>query len=932
MSRSFKGNLFWNPLFRLVTAMLLLVLVSACSTEDKPFSLTGDENSPAVVPVGEGSGDGGGSDGCIVEFQGTMQLKVSTSGSVGDKLDAQPVPIDNIPFEVEGDSLILKGDTFPSIILTNLHEQVDMRVTAVPGTESSSAVGADGSMEFLPGLDLRLEILSKGTTENFIQGFDTLPGIVFTTGEVSVTGNLNNITEVGMPLQDDLSINLVLGTILPDNFTNLGDTISSAIGGGALTAFLEGSLTQDPKNCSAGGGSGGGGGGGNLGIPPTDFSISDTESGNKGTIDFGTTFVVPTVTGNGQTILDCSEAINRGPMGKTLYLRNTSSSDLTIHLMDPVDNDRDTWKDPGCSGKSEFVRGMIHPQGAATCQSTPGGEQQFPSLSCTVPAGDETSYLVIPALYVPYNLIEPDVAPEEGGEDPGVEEPPAEGEGDTGGDTSDGSDGGDSGGGGEPAAVVEPDTAVLNFEYSLEGGAIKTYQLELVGRTEKDVSDSFALGKVNNGNIESRLSNNEVLKINLPDPAPATQDLMILNSGTDVWEEVTVTFVSGEESVYTASLTDTTLPASGATGEGQLPLELTLTPGAGQVFNDRMVISMIRAGSKTADNPTGTVATLNIDLAGTVGVPPLDGTVYFQIDFLAGKIAHSITTNPVESLDFRMYPDQAPPPIEVIFGDSGQDGVKTVTFNVENKSARDMTQSERETALRILNAQATVGKSGGKLVAGEGADKCFEPSNVNQPYQDKDCSYFYFGIFGDEPGIYKEASGEFAWKGSLRIENPYHSDIAGRWLPSDPGGSPTNILDTTVEVTLTTLTFDVELQEIAGEEVDLLPDVRIPESALNLKGLPLGDECPEDIFNHQPDVGTLEEKHPHFLCYVTPNGRYVRGRPVSVREDNVNERDVVLSGFIRFPSETTDPNLPWFMGENGGSYMPLAIQGRFITQ
>jgi hypothetical protein len=914
----------WNRIQKLKRAIpffLALWLLAACATNDKPFSVVGDSNEGQTPGV-----DGSGGvppptiEGCRVHYNGTMQLKVSanpTGAKELEKLDAQAIDIEPIPFIVDGNTITLHGDLFPDMILTRLSDSVDLRVSGIPGTSAAGTYDpATGAID-IPGFQFSLEILNKGTLERFADGNEALSGINFTTGAVTATGNLNPITEAGAPLNSSsLSISLVLGITLPDSFPAL-TVLNNEIAGGALTARFDGALDQLPENCTEGGGTGGTGGPGGGPGAPTDFSIADGSSANTGSVDFGTALVL-TRDNNGKTILDCSEALNRDPQSKLITLKNTSSEELKIKLMNPVDTDGDS-KDPLCSGTSEFVRGTIKVHGAASCETVSVGGRLFSTTECTIPTGDDQSYLTFPLLYVPFNFVEPPAAPPPPPAAPAPAEPVEA--------TA------------TPPAPPQapPDNGALMIEYN-DG---KTFNLGLIGRSEKDASDSFRLSKVTGGTVGAKeFRTNDVIKIPLAngDPTPFTQTLVLKNIGSEIWEEVAVAFPA-EDSVYlVANLTETTLPGENAAGPGTIQFDVVFTPGSGQVFSETMTITMVRAGSKTSDNPQGTVANLNLTINGTVGIPTLGGDVKFQIDFLTGKIDHAITAVPVESLDFRAHEEQAPPPLGLSFADTAVETVKTVTLMVENKSVLQKTTQERARSLRILNAQATYGTPGRKLVPGEGGDLCNEAPNIGISYDDsrQECSYFYFQISGDKPGHYDDDTGELTLPEiDLRIENPYHSDIAGKWLPSNPGGNPSNILDTEMVISLTTLLLD-EVQVGEGDEaLFLVPDSRILKGDLSVKGKPMGEECPGDfpfIMNHDSTNGTLEEKHPHTRCYLTSDERYMKGRAVSIRPDDIKQRDIVLVGVGRFPSGTEDPNLPWFMGEGGGSRMYIAIQGRLIVE
>lgn len=910
MSRMIK------KLKRAIPFLLALWVLTACAVQDKPFTVVGDSNEGQTPgPDGSGSPPPPTIEGCRVHYSGTMQLKVSanpTGAKEVEKLDAQPIDIEPIPFIVDGGTVTLHGDLFPDIILTRLSDSVDLRVSGVAGTSAAGTYDqATGAIE-IPGFQFSLEILNKGTLDRFADGNEVISGINFTTGSVTATGNLNPITEEGAPLDSSSrSISLVLGITLPDNFSKL-TVLNNEIAGGALTARFDGTLDQLPENCVEGGGSPPPGGTPGSGAP-TDFSISDGSASNTGTVDFGTSLVI-TKTSNNETILDCTDALNRDPKSKLITLKNTGSSELKIKLMNPADTDGDA-KDPVCSGTSEFVRGTIKAHGSASCDTVSVGGRLFSTTECTIPNGDDKSFLTFPLLYVPFNFVPPPEAP-------APTTPPSGA--DATGDTT------------PPAPPQAPaDTGALLIEYN-DG---KTFNLALIGRSERDSSDSFRISKVSGGTVDAKeFRTNDVIKLPLDsgDPTPFTQTLALKNISSDVWEDVTVIFPA-EDSVYSVNnLAATTLLASGSGGPGMIQFDVVFDPGSGQVFSETMVITMVRAGSKTSDNPQGTVATLNLTLNGTVGIPSLKGDVKFQIDFLSGKIDHAITAKPVESLDFRDHEDQAPPPLDLAFADTAVETVKEVTLNVQNKSVLDKTQQERTRSLRILNAQATFGTPGRKLVPGEGADLCNEAPNIGIPYDDSrmECSYFYFQISGEAPGRYDDDTGELTLPEiTLRIENPYHSDIAGKWLPSSPPSS--NILDTEMQISLTTLLLDdVEAGE-GDEALILVPDSRILKSDLSVKGKPMGDECPGDfpfIMNHDPTVGTLEEKHPHMRCYLTSDERFMKGRAVSIRPDDINKRDVVLVGVGRFPPGTEDPNLPWFMGEGGGSRIYIAIQGRLFVQ
>ncbi len=888
MRAASKRSLFKNVAIWVLTCLAL----AGCAGEDKPFSLVGGSDGPGGNPSGNTPPGGGTPDGCFVNFNGTMQLKISAhppSGAPIEKLDAQKVTLQPIPIKAEGGNLTLRGDTFPQIILTTVNDAVDLRISGIPGTSAGGTYdSATGAIQ-IDDFQFALEILTKGTTEPFVDGKETLSGVDFTTGSVTANGNLNPITETGSPVDPgSKAMAMVIGITLPDQFTTL-NLLDSRIGGGALTAKFEGTLDQLPDQCTGGtpgGGTGGGGG-------PSEFAVSEGSSAKITSLDFGNTPVVITAH-NGKTILDCKDALNRGIINKTLTITNTGEGERKFSFIRGADTDSDP-KDPLCSGAAEFVRGSISATGGATCQTVSVAGKDFNTDVCTLPAGQAGAKLMFPVMYAPFNFV---LAPE---------------------------------GGTQPT-----DTGVLNIGYD-DG---KTFGITLKGKSEPDTRDVFGLSKIKEGVVSPKqIKNKGLIKIPLQtgDPQPFTQRMALLNSGTDAWEEIKAEIVGGTAPVFSVpALPSATLAASDGVAPSKTEFDLVFDPGSDSSYNETLKITMLKAGSKTSDNPAGDVTTLTFSLSGTVGIPVLSGNVKFQIDFQAAKIDHSITVDPVESLDFRAHsPDQSPPPMAMTFADTDVDSIKEVALNTVNTDLMTMSLAERKNTLRILNAQATVGLSGNKLIPGDGSDKCNEAPNINVPYDDskRECSYFYFNIFGDNPGVYDDDTGELTIPDiTLRLQNPHHSDIAGKWPRSNPSANPSYILDTTLNITLTTRLLDKVSVTEGEEEIVLVPDDRISGSDLNVKNKAIGKDCVEDFLNHDPSVGTIEAKHPHLKCYLSTGDRYLQGLPASLRPNQLTDYDVVLVGVGRFPPETTDPSLPWFMGENGGSRLYVAIQGRLFKE
>ncbi len=870
---------------------VLFFLVS-CGGADKPFTLVDPSDTPGGPGGAPGGPPGGGvGEGCFVNFNGAMQLKISAAPAGGapiEKLDANPVQLQPIPIKADGSNLTLHGDTFPQIVLTTVNDSVDLRISGVPGTSATGTYDPATGKISIPDFQFNLEILAKGTTNPFVEGKEKLTGIDFTTDSVTATGNNNPITEAGSALNASTkAVTMVIGITLPTKFSVL-TLLDTRIGGGALTAKFEGNLDQLPDQCSGGTPGGGGAGGG-----PAEFSVSDGTSPKLTSLDFGTTPVV--VTGfNGKNILDCRDALNRGILTKTLTISNTGEGERKFRFIRAKDTDGDA-KDPLCSGSAEFVRGSISIAGGASCKIVQVGGKDFSVDECTIPAGS-AGKISFPLMYAPFNFIQP---PE-----------------------------------GQPVAA---DGGALSIGYDAD----KSFDITLTGRTEPDTRDVFSLAKVKEGVVSpKKIKNKGLVKLPLQtgDPTPFTQKLALENLGTDAWEEVAV-IVAGTDSVFNVpALGATTLAASDGIAPTNLEFDLVFSPGSESAYSDTMTLTMVKVGSKTSGNPQGMRVTLTFSLSGTVGIPTLSGNVKIQIDYQVAKIDHTITVDPVASLDFRAHPEQAPVPLSMVFNDTAVDEIKEITLDVPNKDVTTLSLAERKTTLRILNAQATVGLNGTKLIPGDGSDKCNEPPNINMTYDDsrKECSYFYFNIFGTEKGMYDDDTGELTLPSlTLRIQNPYHSDIVGKWPRSNPGGNPDYLLDTELTMTLTTHLLDKESIEENGIEFDLIPDSRLSGSDLSVKGKKLGADCPEDLDFLNHEAGDIASKKPLLKCFLSTGDRYLQGLPASLRPNQTTEYDVILVGLGRFPPggpNTSNPSLPWFMGESGGSRLYVAILGRIYKE
>jgi len=858
---------------RFLGIALALILLQACGSRDQGFTLT--EPGPVTNPGGGGpQNPPGPSNDCTVNFKSLIQLKVSANpaGTPLEVLDANPVVIAPIPIKVEGSKVTISGDSFPEFILTRLSQQADLRIKGVPGVEAVGSYDpATGAMTF-DGFQLSIEILNKGTTTRFIDGIANLSGINFTTDSVTATGNLHSISEKGQPIhKDDLSMTLVTGFTLPQDFGTLS-ILNSMIGGGALTASFQGSLDALPENCGSGN--------------PNNFPTVPQPPGLKVTvkdqvdpseIDFGSSAVVLR-NEQGKKFVDCTDAGNRALITKYVTITNVSGQDKTIQFGQPKDSDSDS-SSPLCGGFAEFVRGTITTQGSASCDPVVVAGHSYLTGSCKFPAGDASASVSFPLMYLPFNY----------------QEPPA-------------------------GASPIQDVGLFSLNY----GGDSPFIMRLKGRTVPDFRDVFSVSKILNGVDSLKLVQNKgTLKIPLEKDhtGPFSQPLVLKNSGSDSWEAVTFTFGDGTHFAIEPPLVNR-LPAAEGDVSGRMEMGLNFTPGKAAVYNDTLTIKMRKVGSITTDAPQGIEASLTINLLGTVGVPILSGNVKIQFDFLAALIDHVALDEPTESIDYREFPDLAPEPLEMNFKDTDREDVKEIEVKSKVVDILDpsLSVAERMKVLRVFNSRATVGKHGERLTSGDNSDKCFEPVSLNVPYVNGECSYFYHNILDSGVGIYDDDSGHMTLPDiRLRMQNPYHADIVGKWPASNPMGHPTYMLDDVLQLSFTTHILDRKVTEDAGRTVVLVPDERITAQDLVVKSKPLGRDCPDGIF---------DGVHPAFSCYLSSGDRFLQGHEVTLKPNQTKYYDVVLVGVAQFPTSQEDPNLPWFLGENGGTKILITIQGR----
>lgn len=857
---------------RVVGWAFLFCVLSACDSHFNPTVL---DETPA--PAGATPQPSSAPQECFVNFQSQLQLKVSAkpASDALEVLDANPITIPSIPIVVKGNEVAILGEKFPDIILTRLSNSADIRFGGVHGSKASGTFNPDtGEMNF-DSMQFTLEVLTKGSTEPLLPGQVVLGSIHLTTGAVTANGNLHPIQEQGKPLnREDLSLTLVLGLTLPSDFSPLVP-LNDILGGGALTANFSGKLDALPENCGSANPD-------NQPPPgqeqPPGLHISVEGQPETSRIDLGLASVVLKNLG-GKPALDCSAGEFRGVLSKLITIKNTSSSSKTLKFTQPIDLDDDV-KTPLCSGAAEFVRGSISMKAGATCKTVKVGGREYPLGECTLPNAD--SEISFPMMYVPFNYVD----------SPPGQDPPLD-----------------------------------KGEFSLDYGAEKPFVISLSGRTIPDVRDVLSVSKINNGVISPReVKTKGSLKISLENAAqlPFTQKMVLKNTGTDAWEEVHFTF--SEASAFSVVVpTENRLPASNENGPGLMEFDLVFNPGAATVTNDVVEIHMVKVGSRTEENPIGIEARIKFNLVGTVGIPKLTGNMRLQFDFLTALIDHSVIDEPLTTIDYRQQPELAPEPLRLRFSDADDPAFQNVELdtNVVDILDPDLSLADRIKVLRIFTSRASVGLDGQRLGSGDGSDKCSEPTSLLAPYHNGDCSYFYHNILSSEVGLFDSESGQFTLPGIiLQMQNPYHADILGRWPASNPGGNPDYLMDITLSLAFTTHLLDRRSVDEGGQQVVLVPDGRVSETELVLKDKRLGSECP---------TGYLDEGKPSFRCYLSAGDRYLQGYEATLRAGQTKYYDVVLVGAAQFPSGgpgTSNPDLPWFLGDSGGSRIYIAIQGR----
>jgi len=848
---------------------LFLCLLMGCGAKDQPLDLTPD----LPAPGGSGGGTtppGPGSGACVVNFQANLQLKAS----------ANP-PSAGGPFE------ILDANPFP------ISAPIPIEVN---GNQLTLKADSFPTIYFRPpetAADLRI----TGTPGTQASGsYDPATGEMSFDGfhfslEIVQKGGTDNFLPgvVELPLA-----NFTTGSVTATgNLHPITETGKPVDKNDRTLVLVTGFTLQtdfsplNPLDSILGGGALTGrfegvldqlpencspDGGGEFPpgeAQPKDLTVAIENQAFISKIDFGDALVIPRKV-NGRTILDCSDTLFRGVIAKIVTIKNASTKAKTLFLGQPQDTDEDI-RSPLCGGFGEFIRGSVSLTGGATCKTVTVGGKKFNSGECTLPPNDAHASIAFPLLYAPYDF----------------QETPSGGE-------------------------APVDSGV----FLISDGENPDFPIQLAGRTLADFRDVFSVSKVTATGISPKeIRNRGLLKIPLDMAEPFTQKLVLQNAGTDTWNQVNFSLAKGSNFSVKTNGTGG-LPSSDGTIPGRMEFEVTFNPGAGMRFDDTLIVQINRAGSS---------AKIEIQLLGTVGVAPLKGRMALHFDFFTALVDHVALSEPIESNDFRVMPEWAPSPLLIDFADTEDETLKSFTIESPPVNLLDpnMTVEQRKKILRVFTARASIGKDGSRLDPGDNADQCNEPLNINQPYQAGDCSYFYWTDLRSQTGTYDDESGHLIMpEVQLQLQNPYHADIFGIWPASNPSTNPDYRLNTPLTITFTTHTLDNRVFQEEGPEVPLVADERISNQDLVVREKRLGPDCPE---------GFLVDQFPHLKCYLSADGRYLEGRVVTLRPGKTDEYDIILVGVGQFQPGTTDPDIPWFMGDFGGSRIYIAIQGRLIA-
>jgi hypothetical protein len=289
---------------------------SACGGVDKPFILNdpgppSNNNSKLNLPQTP-TNDPSGSQGCRVLFTPKLSLTAQLAPGTSSSANAQGViqslekDIPAIPFNFNGNQVVMNGDEFQEASLTLGTQQIKVRQK--PGTRASGDYNADTGSITLNGVEF--EITSPLNIP--------FPTFSLTTESISIDGDFGSLSGQGSKLDKNSKELKLVGAFKIDSFP-LPEFV-----GAAVVVTFNGTVDQipDPANCV---GSGGGGGGVVLKevVSDPNGNPNEIDLSQNNTLEFGRVFI-PEQGVDHPTPTDTKFSIT-----KTLRIENLSSSELS---------------------------------------------------------------------------------------------------------------------------------------------------------------------------------------------------------------------------------------------------------------------------------------------------------------------------------------------------------------------------------------------------------------------------------------------------------------------------------------------------------------------------------------------------------------------------------------------------------------------------
>ncbi len=240
-----------NRMLKFLSIVLLTSsLLSACGGADNPYvvlppSASGPGTTPGVGPTPPGSSQ---CDAKLTQVKVKMNGKAQ-AGAPGEDIpgtgifSSNEIDFPDLPLTFNGNEVKLKESKFPRDAVINLG--VDINVRMVSGTEGVGVYNPETKSIELN--NVRFEIQASALGNAYI----TLNPMNFTTGHVEIVGNQGPATADGQPIQEDKSVKLVGGSVVPADFGGTS-AVARPLQGGAMIISFSGVMerTPDASPCS----------------------------------------------------------------------------------------------------------------------------------------------------------------------------------------------------------------------------------------------------------------------------------------------------------------------------------------------------------------------------------------------------------------------------------------------------------------------------------------------------------------------------------------------------------------------------------------------------------------------------------------------------------------------------------------------------------